>query len=302
MEILEKLPGVTVERELLIQGSYTWTPDPARLRRQRSALSKSHQPKMPPESLRNSVAINRSKLHSNQSYHKKPQLLADTRSFRRAYSISQCHQFTDNGKKAEQLQILGKNPQNTLKEITSKKEAAQIKTTDCDTLRQSPVILKSILKRSGSVLSSKSCSTIEVMSLDSGMSKLAASLSAQKHSTKISNKWFQVSNSKSPKPPKIEESKQVKSFSQDDIANQTKKNNLESEQNSKQDFSTGTTQSKTVSFKLDPEMQRKEKERLLTRGNLRGETNRGVAILSYKAKMPEKRTKTPCRMEFGTCW
>lgn len=298
MEILEKLPGVTVERQMLLQGSYTSAANPSKYRNYGPTLGKSHSSKIHPESLRNSFAANRNRTQSQESQHRKTLMLMDNKPLKSHFKVSQYQSLFHDGAVDFELQVFGKNPQCLLRETTSKKEATPPITNEIESKQQSPVVLKSILKRSGSAVSSRSCSILEVMSLDSGMTRLAASLTAQRN--EILRKSPQELSIKSPHLTSFEDKKKQKPLnlgrnSKEENHVQTRTVGPEAEQNPQKDMVVPSP-SKTVSFKLDPEMQQREKERLLAQSK-KGEAKWGVVISSFQARMPKAREKTSRRSD-----
>jgi len=279
MEILEKLPGITVERHLLLHGSYT-SAGPDKM----TTVSAQRQ-RFQRESNRNLLSRSRGTFVLDDSNQGKINRHTETRQ-KGHFAVSQYHRYAEKPDVKLELEVLGKNPQRnspTINDITQ--EATSMKQSISPNQQNDPPVLKSILKRTGSGVSSRSCTLLEVMSLDSGMCRLAASLAA--HKTAKSNSSTKTKPSKANAKSTFTKNDDVSTIV---VAPKVPQHVDRKSPHPPEDAMSTTSPSKSVSFKLDPEMQIREKERSLL-GNRRGDARWGVVISSYQTRNKE-RTKT----------
>ena len=294
MEILEKLPGITVERHLLLQGSFTST-DSDKM----TAVGIPRQ-RLQQEPIRNRFLSTRSReaVISDETNRLKINKLGESR--QRSFTVSQYHRASEKPDTKLELEVLGKNLQRNSPTMTSAKDFAALKQNNIGNSPNMqnpppPPALKSILKRTGSGVSSRSCALLEVMSLDSGMCRLAASLTTHKAAKGISN----INNGSTKINFKSTDAKENKNGNDKNSSKQNAQGACQFYKEPPQVVdggSTTTSPAKSVSFKLDPEMQNREKERSLL-GNRRGDARWGVVISPHQTRNKEKAAR---RLDFAS--
>ena len=290
MEILEKLPGITVERHLLLNGSYTTAGD-SKQRSYDSVIMANGRASYNVQPTEHKRVVPSRKASSNELHRGKLRGGLEGRQFIENFSTTQYHKYLNKPEVKLELEVLGRSTKqmsrgNNNSDITPK--ILSIPSPD----NPAPV-LKSILKRPGSAVSSKSCTMLEVMSLDSGMSRLTASLAAHKQA-KSNLKGIETKRLNDHR--KSQSSKTPSHADSTAMAGSTKQ--LSSDGKQQTDNSRLTTSpTKTVSFKLDPEMQNREKKRSVTKSR-RGDARWGVVISSYQAKNSKEKTKSPGNDDF----
>ena len=188
MQILEKLPGITVERCSLVDRSCTFVghelPQSTSTRRLLAAqakyeMARRHHPQRPgsttPTTTRVKPVVSEAEVLNKTSYGFRPRsrdrsmVGYHTRPPVRAPKVDL--EVSGNGALLKRRSF---NAASTVDESAKLSEAK-------DTLPQDPLPMpKSILKRSGSAVSSRSSKSLGVMSLDSGMARLTASLTGSK--------------------------------------------------------------------------------------------------------------------------
>ena len=293
MEILEKLPGITVERHLLLNGSYT-SAGPNKM-----TTASAQRQRFQREPTRNRSLLTRSRgtFVLDETNQGRVNRHTEIRPVNRSFTVSQYHKFTEKPEMKLELEVLGKNPhQNSSTLSYSTKEATVSKQVNSGSPNQqnAPPVLKSILKRTGSGVSSRSCTLLEVMSLDSGMCRLAASLAAHK-TTKGSG------NTKSTKANAKAMAVKERTIESDEISapgNAMEVSHADRKTPHLPEEPAITSPTKSVSFRLDPEMQIREKERSLL-SNRKGDARWGVVISSYQTRNKEK-TKPNRRSDFSS--
>ncbi|XP_076813021.1 uncharacterized protein LOC143459677 [Clavelina lepadiformis] len=296
MEILENLPGITVERYTLMDRSYSFSAHETK-------QSKNHANKTGTGShvkysrpRRNSARkVNVPTIHEEPRHDRNRVRPPQRPQSRGKLSTSYFTTNTPLNAKIE-LEVLGKSaqhiPQASMR-LTS--PALEIKYQENeDTFPKEPT-LKSILKRPGSGVSTRSSRSLGVMSLDSGMAKLAASLLQNKAKTEMDLKHF-YSSKKSTKGQmgNLESRTEFSPDLQNLPHLRTTPRKLLSQAAKADEYSSLQTvsPSKSVTFKLEPEMQPKEvrRESDVTKSKMmkKGEARWGVALSSHQERVRER--------------
>ena len=302
MEILEKLPGITVERHLLLHGSYTATKTD-KMKNYENTSNVVTTQKQAREAIRNRYATSTGVTGAtlDETQRGKHYRGLENRQMKGSFSVSSYHKYETKPDLKIELEVLGKNPRCRSQDNEMKSDLP-LKQTSSISSDQSPPVLKSILKRTGSGVSSRSCTLIEVMSLDSGMCRLAASLAAHQSGKGNSSLHGKASSKNNAKPLHSSENKTAENT---DLQHAKHSHTITSHlnENDSQKIADANpavvSPTKSVSFKLDPEMQNREKERSLMT-NRRGDARWGVVISSHQTRHAKERAKTPRHLDFSS--